>query len=298
MGSYLEQYQNRVTILKLVEERKVLEEDHVASFDHPFPPTHVAFLPGDSASRPDLLATSGDVIRIWIIEDGQPTEMRVVMKDTAISNRGTVTCFDWNDLDPKAIISGSTSGILTSWDVELGLPKTRVQMHDGDVFDCQWGAVDVVASSSSDASVRLLDLRDDQSCMILLESENKSPIVRLDWNKVDPRYMAMTTAHDPKVLVLDIRRPNEPLLELDQHLKVCNAIQWSGIAPGCICTAGDDGNALIWNLGNLQAVKPGAKVNPDLMHRSGAPINQICWSPMSPNWLATTSTNTTRVMRV
>ena len=51
-------------------------------FEHPFPPTRVAFVPDRSRSAagapfcspggnmPDLLATSGDFLRIWKIESG------------------------------------------------------------------------------------------------------------------------------------------------------------------------------------------------------------------------------------
>jgi WD repeat-containing protein 68 len=300
VGSFVEQYRNKVLILRLNEEGGTLDQDAMASFEHPYPPTHTAFVPSGSSSRPDLLATSADVIRIWKLRshEEQPTVMSALLKDTALRPTGAVTCFDWNDLDLGRIASGSTNGILTSWDVERSAVSKRVKVHDGDVFDCQWGAADVVTSCSSDASVRLLDLRDEENCTVLFESARKSPVVRLDWNKMDPRFMAVTTAHDGKVLVLDVRRPNVPVLILNQHLKACNAIHWSPHVSGCICTASDDGNGLIWCLGNLEAAAPGTQTNPDLVYSAGAPINQIYWSPSSPDWLGVTSNSTTRVMRV
>jgi hypothetical protein len=39
------------------------------SFQHPYPPTKVAFIPDRDCSRQDLLATSGDFLRLWRITD-------------------------------------------------------------------------------------------------------------------------------------------------------------------------------------------------------------------------------------
>ena len=40
-------------------------------FPHPYPATKVMFIPDKDCSRPDLLATTGDYLRIWHVgEDG------------------------------------------------------------------------------------------------------------------------------------------------------------------------------------------------------------------------------------
>ena len=72
-------------ILPVDEEAGVLRADPALGFEHPFPPTRVAFVPDRSGSvggapspssssclgnAPDLLATSGDFLRIWKIESG------------------------------------------------------------------------------------------------------------------------------------------------------------------------------------------------------------------------------------
>ena len=72
--------------LPVDEEAGVLRADPALGFEHPFPPTRVAFIPDRSGSAaggapspssssclgnaPDLLATSGDFLRIWKIESG------------------------------------------------------------------------------------------------------------------------------------------------------------------------------------------------------------------------------------
>lgn len=41
------------------------------TFQHPYPPTKIMFVPDKDCNRPDLLATTGDFLRIWQLqEDG------------------------------------------------------------------------------------------------------------------------------------------------------------------------------------------------------------------------------------
>ena len=39
-----------------------------ASFDHPYPATKVMFLPDMQTTRPDMVATTGDYLRLWNIK--------------------------------------------------------------------------------------------------------------------------------------------------------------------------------------------------------------------------------------
>jgi WD repeat-containing protein 68 len=44
-------------------------------FPHDYPPTKLMFIPDKEACRPDLLATSDDILRIWKVnEDGVTSE--------------------------------------------------------------------------------------------------------------------------------------------------------------------------------------------------------------------------------
>ena len=39
------------------------------AFAHPYPPTKIQFVPDPDGTRPDLLATAGDYLRIWRVGD-------------------------------------------------------------------------------------------------------------------------------------------------------------------------------------------------------------------------------------
>jgi len=63
LGSYVEEYSNKVQIIQLNEERNELVLR--GSFDHPYPATKVMWAPEPLARERDLLATSGDYLRLW-----------------------------------------------------------------------------------------------------------------------------------------------------------------------------------------------------------------------------------------
>lgn len=64
--------------------------------------------------------------------------------------------------------------------------------------------------------------RDKEHSTIIYESPQPStPLLRLSWNKQDPRYIAAFAMDSPKVLVLDIRYPTLPVAQLQRHQVGC-----------------------------------------------------------------------------
>ncbi|GAV67786.1 LOW QUALITY PROTEIN: hypothetical protein CFOL_v3_11290, partial [Cephalotus follicularis] len=123
----------------------------------------------------------------------------------------------------------------------------------------------------------VFDLRDkEHSTIIYKSSEPDTHLVRLGWNKQDPRYMATIIMDTAKVVVLDICFPTLLVVEL-----VSTPLR----APhsSChICTAGDDSQALIWDLSSMgQPVEGG--LDPILAYIAGAEI-QLQWSSSHPDW--------------
>ena len=53
------------------------------------------------------------------------------------------------------------------------------------------------------------------------------------------------------MIILDIRVPSLPAAVLDGHSQCANALAWAPHSSCHICTAGDDNQALIWDLSNL-----------------------------------------------
>ncbi|KAH9307767.1 hypothetical protein KI387_035678, partial [Taxus chinensis] len=126
---------------------------------------------------------------------------------------------------------------------------TQLIAHDKEVYDIAWGGVGVFASVSADGSVRVFDLRDKENSTIIYESSQPdTPLLRLASNKQDPRFMATILMDSCKVVVFDIRYPTVPFAELQRHQASVNALAWAPHSPCHFCTAGDDAQALIWEL--------------------------------------------------
>nr|CAN78873.1 hypothetical protein VITISV_021727 [Vitis vinifera] len=200
--------------------------------------------------------------------------------------------------EPKRIGTSSIDTTCTIWDIERETVDTQLIAHDKEVFDIAWGGVGVFASVSADGSVRVFDLRDKEHSTIIYESsEPDTPLVRLGWNKQDPRYMATIIMDSAKVVVLDIRFPTLPVVELQRHQASVNAIAWAPHSSCHICTAGDDSQALIWDLSSMgQPVEGG--LDPILAYTAGAEIEQLQWSSSQPDWVAIAFSTKLQILRV
>ena len=43
--------------------------DQRLTFTHPYPATKIMFLPSKETNHPDLMATTGDYLRIWLVQE-------------------------------------------------------------------------------------------------------------------------------------------------------------------------------------------------------------------------------------
>lgn len=299
VGSFREELNNNyVEIITLDDERGILSSDPNLTFKHEYPPTKLMFIPDKEGTRPDLLATTGEFLRIWQIgEDSVRLEL-LLNNNKQSEFCAPLTSFDWNEADPKRLGTSSIDTTCTIWDIEKGEVDTQLIAHDKEVYDIAWGGLGVFATVSADGSVRVFDLRDKEHSTIIYEAPTPdTPLLRLSWNKQDPRYMATLLMDSSKVVVLDIRYPTLPIAELQRHQAPVNTLSWAPHSSAYICTAGDDSQALIWDmssLGNNQ--EPG--LDPILAYNAGQEINQLQWSSAQPDWVAICFGNKTQILRV
>ncbi|KAL4182587.1 hypothetical protein AMTRI_Chr11g94000 [Amborella trichopoda] len=298
IGSFLEDYGNKVELVDLNEESGEFQSDPRLVFDHPYPATKIMFLPDKECVKPDLMATSGDYLRIWQIYDD-----RIELKSLLNGNKNSeysapLTSFDWNELDNRRIGTSSIDTTCTIWDIEREIVDTQLIAHDKEVYDIAWGGVGVFASVSADGSVRVFDLRDKEHSTIIYENpQPDTSLLRLAWNKQDPRFMAAVLMDSNKIVVLDIRYPTFPVAELQKHQASVNALAWAPHSTCHMCSAGDDSQALIWELNNSsQPVMD--DLNPILSYTSEAEINQLQWSSLQPDWIAIAFMNKMQILRV
>ncbi|KAL8045611.1 hypothetical protein ABFX02_08G125600 [Erythranthe guttata] len=298
VASLLEQYSNRVQIVQLDNSTGEIRPDPALSFDHPYPPTKLVFIPDKDCQRPDLLATSSDFLRLWQISDSGMELKSLLNNNRSTEFSGPLTSFDWNEAEPRRIGTCSIDTTCTIWDIEREVVDTQLIAHDKEVYDIAWGGVGVFASVSADGSVRVFDLRDKENSTIIYDSpEPNTPLVRLGWNKPDPRYMATIVMDSKKVVVLDIRFPTLPVMELQSHRASVNAVAWAPHSSCHLCTAGDDSQALIWDLSST-GQQPDGSFDPILVYTAGAEIEQLQWSTSLPDWVAIAFSNKLQILRI
>jgi DDB1- and CUL4-associated factor 7 len=227
IGSYIEQYSNSVSIIKKYPNDDEDSDIYIGpappgtlykagEFDHPYPCTKIiwnpdissnardrASLTSNASPQRDMLATTGDYLRLWnIIDDGLGRGTVKCVKECLLNNNKTseycapLTSFDWNETDTNIIGTSSIDTTCTIWDIETQTARTQLIAHDREVFDLAFArGKDVFASVGADGSVRMFDLRSLEHSTIIYESPAPKfdALLRLEWNKQDPNYLATFT---------------------------------------------------------------------------------------------------------
>ena len=89
-----------------------------STFDHPYPTTKIMWIPDSKGIYPDLLATSGDYLRVW--RAGEPeTKLECLLNNNQNSDFcAPLTSFDWNEVDPNLLGTSSIDTTCTVWGLE------------------------------------------------------------------------------------------------------------------------------------------------------------------------------------
>ncbi len=280
-----------------------------AEIEHPYPCTKILWSPEgvrSSTSAPsasgrasgaqgsaasgnfggrDLLATTGDYLRLWSVGeddtrgDGSLSHKREALLINNSRNSeycSPLTSFDWNETDPSMIVTSSIDTTCTLWDVNAEAVRTQVIAHDKEVFDLAFSrGVDVFASVGADGSVRLFDLRRLEHSTIIYETPNLEPLLRLEWNRQDPNYLATFMVDSVYTIILDIRQPCRPVAMLGGHAGCVNAVAWAPHSSCHVCTAGDDSQALIWDISGMSK-RP--VEDPILAYNAEGEVNNLQWT--------------------
>lgn len=174
-----------------------LEYTRVAEATCSYPVTRILWEPPSAQKQQtDLLATSGDHLRLWslpqsaqsnlsnTITNKRPQEAPQKLTPLALlSNSKTpehtapLTSLDWNIISPKLIITSSIDTTCTIWDIPTLTAKTQLIAHDKEVFDVRFlaGSTDIFGSCGADGSVRMFDLRSLEHSTIIYEPAEKTP---------------------------------------------------------------------------------------------------------------------------
>lgn len=185
VGSFIEEYCNEVKIISLDDSGEFVATHKVgcvrvadcmcdtyktrltshppllhcaAQFDHPYPTTKIQWLPSKSTSHKDLLATTGDYLRVWEVKGDEvavkhlynsvcpnltvwlfcrrlkPHTLRLLFvaaysrltQNSKSEYCAPLTAFDWNTADVNRIGTASIDTTCTIWDLEV---DTQTHIH-------------------------------------------------------------------------------------------------------------------------------------------------------------------------
>ena len=296
IGSYIEEYSNQVQIIKLQKDEQGNGRfDKLCQFEHPYPPTKVMWAPSKHITS-DLLATTGDYLRLWSISEDNNIEMKAVLNNNKqVEYCAPLTSFDWNEAEPSIIGCCSIDTTCTIWDINTMTPKTQLIAHDKEVYDIAFACgKDIFGTVGADGSVRMFDLRSLEHSTILYETPALTPLLRLAWNKQDPNYLATIHTDSHKAIILDIRVPSTPVAELVGHIGALNGIAWAPHSPNHICTCGDDRQALIWDITTKNMIIE----DPILAFSAAGEINQLQWDSSHEDWVAICFLDCMQILKV
>ncbi|KAG5981271.1 hypothetical protein E4U55_003110 [Claviceps digitariae] len=208
LGSYLEDGHNFIQILDSQvlptgqdiftpgTSKHSLEFTKIAEATHSYPVTRLLWEPPSSQKQStDLLATSGDHLRLWSLPADSPvapsnnitrggrdpssitklTPLALLSNSKTPDHTAPLTSLDWNKVSPSLIITSSIDTTCTIWDIPSLTAKTQLIAHDKEVYDVRFCAnsVDVFVSCGQDGSVRMFDLRSLEHSTIIYEPSGK-----------------------------------------------------------------------------------------------------------------------------
>ncbi|KAG6119385.1 hypothetical protein E4U13_007762 [Claviceps humidiphila] len=235
LGSYLEDGHNFIQILdsKVTPtgqdvytpgtSKHCLDFTKVAEATHSYPVTRLLWEPPSSQKQStDLLATSGDHLRLWSLpsdlpavasnnvtrggKDASPitklTPLALLSNSKTPDHTAPLTSLDWNKVSPSLIITSSIDTTCTIWDIPSLTAKTQLIAHDKEVYDVRFCAnsVDVFVSCGQDGSVRMFDLRSLEHSTIIYEPTGKEE--RDKGGRSSPAYAQQVTGSPPPLLRL------------------------------------------------------------------------------------------------
>ncbi|KAK4098681.1 WD40 repeat-like protein [Parathielavia hyrcaniae] len=293
IGSYLEDGHNYIQILDAHlsptpsdvyvpgGSKCTMDFTRIAEATHSYPVTRLLWEPPSSQKQStDLLATSGDHLRLWSLpsdtqlpttgssitsRNGRDMPVTKLTPLALLSNSKTpdhtapLTSLDWNTINPSLIITSSIDTTCTIWDIPSLTAKTQLIAHDKEVYDVRFCAqsTDVFVSCGQDGSVRMFDLRSLEHSTIIYEPTGKE---ERDANggRISPTLAQQTLSHAPPLL----RLATSPH---DQHL---------------LATFAQDSNVI-----RILDVRQPGQALLELRGHSGA-LNCLEWSPLRRGTLA------------
>lgn len=155
----------KVEVVQVNNETKKLEKKF--EFDHKYPATKIMWVPDSNNNYPDVMVTSGDILKVWSIENNEKAVLKCALsgvKTFQLKQKkeltAPLTSFDWSSQNLNTIITCSIDTTCSIWDIQKETLTKTLIAHDKEVFDVSFSPEpQFFATVGADGSVRHFDIR-------------------------------------------------------------------------------------------------------------------------------------------
>ncbi|XP_057341781.1 periodic tryptophan protein 1 homolog [Microplitis mediator] len=170
-----------------------------------------------------------------------------------VGHKDAVLDITWNVNLPHILASGSVDKTVLLWDIEKGIPDTKLDQFNEKVTTLQWHPQKpyMLLTGSEDKTVKLFDCRTSDT---FKNWETTGEVERVLWNHFDPNYFFVGTKNGI-VECIDIRQ-GQHLWQVKAHDKEITGLSLSVSCPGFLVTASDDGVIKVWDSLVPQLLEP------------------------------------------
>jgi DDB1- and CUL4-associated factor 7 len=285
--------ENRIEVVEYMESTDRLKK--ITSEKTDFPCSKIQWSPNNSNNS--ILATTSDILRLYKYnESSQKLSLACSLTKKQSQNySGPLTSMDWNKQNPTILGVCSVDTTVAIWDLTKNEVKMLLIAHDKEVYDMSFGKDEnVFLTTGADGSIRMFDTRSLDTCSILFESQDNSPITRIAWNYNDPNFVAALLLDKNFIYIIDQRMTNTPYAFLTYHTNVVNALSWAPHSNAYITSVGDDKNAFIWD---IQMISNRTE-EPVMSYNSEFEIDNVSWSDSHDEWIGITGSNILQMLKI
>lgn len=204
----------------------------------------------------------------------------------------------WSNVNKGIFCSASWDGTVRIWTPERMHSMQAIPAHQTCIYQACFSPheADVLASCSTDGSVRIFDLRAPSNlphpAPAVSIQAHSGEVLSLDWNKWQP-YTLATGSVDRLIRVWDTRMVKSGdnntgavcIKELGGHEYAVRKVQWGNFAPDLLASASYDMSCRIWTI----ATPPGMPSLKAIYDKHTEFVVGCAWSLNDPAVLASCS---------
>lgn len=215
--------------------------------------------------RPGVVATMADTGHVHLFDFSSC--LNSMMNNTVRAAAPTKALFtfsghreegfalDWSPVTTGRLVTGDCAGKIHLWNPQgssWSVDSTPCNGHQNSVEDLQWSPSEatVLASASSDKTVRIWDIRDKSKAQITFDAHLEDVNV-ISWNR-NVGFLLASGSDDGSFKVWDLRsirnKSATPLAHFTFHKGPITSIEWAPHDESMLGVSSADNQVSIWDL--------------------------------------------------